>query len=121
MALKEVHVAKFLIQVGYTAEAWAAISREPQNIIERVRPSAEVLGGSIDSLYFCFGDYDLVGVVDFPDTRSVAAWSVAVNSGGEVRAFKTTTLLTVEEGLHALDQANRAGAAAHAHRPVNDS
>ena len=53
-------MAKFLIQVGYTPEAWAAMSREPQNIIDRVRPSAEVLGGSIDSLYFCFGDYDLV-------------------------------------------------------------
>ena len=116
MTLEEVHVAKFLIQVGYTPEAWAAMSCEPQNIVERVRPSAEVLGGSIDSLYLCFGDYDLVGVVDFPDARSVAAWSVAVNRGGEVRAFKTTTLLTVEEGLHVLNQANRAAEAAHGYR-----
>ncbi len=114
-------MAKFLIQVGYTPEAWAAMSREPQNIIERVRPSAEVLGGSIDSLYFCFGDYDLVGVVDFSDARSVAAWSVAVNGGGEVRSFKTTTLLTVEEGLHALNQANRAAEAAHSHRRLDES
>lgn len=102
---------KFLIQVGFTAEAWAAMSREPQNVIERVRPSAEALGGSIDNLFFCFGDYDLVGVVDFPDNRSAAAWSVAVSSHGDVRAFKTTTLLTVEEGLHALGQA---AAAVHA-------
>ncbi len=111
-------MAKFLVQVGYTAETWASLSREPQAIIERLRPSAEVLGGSIDSLYFCFGDYDLVGVVDFPDSRSVAAWSLAVSSGGEARSFKTTTLLTVEDGLHALDQAGRAAEAAHSHRSV---
>ena len=105
-------MSKYLVQVGYTPEAWAAMSREPQNVIERVRPSAQALGGTIESLFFCFGDYDLVGVVDFPDNRAAAAWSMTLSSGGDVRAFKTTTLLTVEEGLHALDQAS---AAAHAH------
>jgi len=99
-------MSKYLIQVGFTAEAWAAMSREPQHVVERVRPSAEALGGSIESLFFCFGDYDLVGVVDFPDNRGAAAWSVAVSSGGDVRAFKTTPLLTIEEGLHALGQAS---------------
>jgi uncharacterized protein with GYD domain len=107
-------MSKYLVQVGYTAEAWAAMSREPQNVVERVRPSAETLGGSIDSLFFCFGDYDLVGVVDFPDNRAAAAWSMAVSSAGDVRAFKTTTLLTIEEGLHALSQAS---GAAGTHRP----
>jgi hypothetical protein len=63
---------------------------------------------------YCFGDYDLVGVVDFPDNRTVAAWSMAVSSGGDVRAFKTTSLLTIEEGLHALGQASEV---AHKHRP----
>jgi len=107
---------KYLVQVGYTAEAWAGMSREPQSVVERVRPSAEALGGSIDSLYFCFGDYDLVGVVDFPDNRSAAAWSMAVSGGGDVRAFKTTPLLSIEEGLHALGQA-----AAHGHQPAAEA
>ncbi len=64
------------------------------------------------SLYFCFGDYDLMGVVDFPDSRGVAAWSMAVSSGGDVRAFKTTTLLSIEEGLQALGRASQATRAA---------
>jgi len=109
-------MSKYLVQVGYTAEAWAAMSREPQNVVERVRPSAEALGGTIESLFFCFGDYDLVGVVDFPDNRTAGAWSMAVSSGGDVRAFKTTSLLTIEEGLHALGQAS---GVAHMHRPTN--
>jgi uncharacterized protein with GYD domain len=104
-------MAKYLVQVGYTAEAWAAMSRGPQSVVDRVRPSAEALGGSIESLYFCFGDYDLVGVVEFPDSHSVAAWSMAVSSGGDVRAFKTTTLLSIEEGLHALSRASKAARA----------
>ena len=99
---------KYLVQVGYTAEAWAEMSREPQTVVERVRPSAEILGGSIESLFFCFGDYDLVGVVDFPDNHGAAAWSMAVSSGGDVRSFKTTPLLTIEEGLNALGRASQA-------------
>jgi uncharacterized protein with GYD domain len=75
-------------------------------VVERVQASAEALGGSVESLFFCFGDYDLVGIVDFPDSRGVAAWSMAVSSGGDVRAFKTTTLLSIEEGLHALGRAS---------------
>jgi len=59
-------VAKYFVQVGYTAEAWAAMSRGPHRVVERVQASAEALGGSIESLFFCFGDYDLVGIVDFP-------------------------------------------------------
>jgi len=105
-------MSKYLVQVGYTAEAWTAMSREPQKVVERVRPSAEALGGTIESLFFCFGDYDLVGVVEFPDNRTAGAWSMAVSSGGDVRAFKTTSLLTIEEGLHALGQASEV---AHAH------
>jgi uncharacterized protein with GYD domain len=85
-------------------------------VVERVQASAEALGGSIESLFFCFGDYDLVGIVDFPDSRGVAAWSMAVSSGGDVRAFKTTTLLSIEEGLHAL---GRAAEATRAQRPPN--
>jgi len=79
------HMSKYFVQVGYTAEAWAAMSRGPQRVVERVQASAEALGGSIESLYFCFGDYDLMGVVEFPDSRGVAAWSMAVSSGGDVR------------------------------------
>jgi uncharacterized protein with GYD domain len=100
-------MAKYLVQVGYTAEAWALLGRGPQNVMERVQSSAEALGGSIESLFFCFGDFDLLGVVEFPDPRGVASWSMAVSSGGDVRAFKTTTLLSVEEGLQALGRASQ--------------
>ena len=101
-------MSKYFVQVGYTAEAWAAMSHGPHEVLERVQASAESLGGSIESLFFCFGDYDLIGIVDFPDSRSVAAWSMAVSSGGNVRAFKTTTLLSIDEGLHALGRAAEA-------------
>ena len=100
-------MSKYLVQVGYTAEAWTAMGRGPQNVMEHVQASAEALGGSIDSLFFCFGDYDLVGIVAFPDSRGVAAWSMAVSSGGGVRSFKTTTLLSIEEGLQALGRATQ--------------
>ena len=62
-------MAKYFVQVGYTSQAWSALNRGPQRVVERVQASAEALGGSIDSLFFCFGDFDLMGIVDFPDSR----------------------------------------------------
>ncbi len=101
-------MSKYLVQIGFTAEAWAEMSRDPEEVVNRVTPSAVALGGAIESLYFCFGDYDLVGVVDFPDNRTAAAWSMTVSSQGNVRAFKTTPLLSVDEGLNALGKASAA-------------
>ena len=44
-----------------------------------------------------FGDYDLIGVVDMPDSISAAAFSMAVAAGGACKSVKTTPLLTAGE------------------------
>jgi hypothetical protein len=38
------HMSKYFVQVGYTAKAWAAMSRGPHRVVERVQASAEALG-----------------------------------------------------------------------------
>jgi uncharacterized protein with GYD domain len=53
-------------------------------------------------VWFCFGDYDLVALMELPDNVSAAAFSVAVSAGGAVKAIKTTPLMTVQEGLEAM-------------------
>jgi uncharacterized protein with GYD domain len=35
----------------------------------------EGLGGRIESVYFAFGDYDVVGIVEMPNHVSMAAFS----------------------------------------------
>ena len=102
-------MAYYLIQAAYTREAWAAMVKNPQNRAEAVKPVIEKLGGSIKGLWLGFGEYDAVAIVDMPDNASAAAFSLAASAGGGVRAFKTTPLMTVEEGMEAMKKAGDVG------------
>ena len=69
----------------------------------------EGLGGHIESVYFAFGDYDVVVIVDMPNNVSMAALSLATAAGGAMKALKTTPLMTMEEGIEAMRKASGAG------------
>jgi uncharacterized protein with GYD domain len=102
-------MARYLFQAAYTSEAWAAQVKNPQNRIDVVRPVIERLGGRIECVYFAFGEYDLIGIVEMPDNVSAAAFSLAGSAGGGLKAVKTTPLLTIDEGIEAMKKAAGAG------------
>jgi uncharacterized protein with GYD domain len=102
-------MAHYLFQVSYTSEAWAAQVSNPQNRVEAIRPVIERLGGHLESAYLSFGDYDAVVIAEMPDNSSAAALSLAASAGGALKAVKTTPLLTIEEGLEAMQKAAGAG------------
>ena len=102
-------MARYLFQLAYTPESWAAQLKNPQNRIEAVTPIVEGLGGRIESSYFAFGDYDLIGVLELPDNVSATAFAMAVIAGGAVKTYKTTPLMTIEEGLQAMRRGAEAG------------
>ena len=99
----------YLLQVAYTADAWAAQVKSPQNRIDAVRPAVERLGGKIETAYLAFGDYDLITILEMPDNVSAAAFSLAASAGGAVKAIKTTPLMTLEEGIEAMRKAGGTG------------
>ena len=102
-------MAHYLLQIGYTNEAWASQVKNPQDVMARARPLIEGLGGKIDTVYYAFGDYDLVGIMEMPDNVSAAAVSLAVSAGGAAKTVKLTPLMTVEEGIEALKRAGSSG------------
>ena len=102
-------MAHYLFQLAYTPEAWAAQLKNPQNRIEAVTPVLERLGGRFETVYYAFGDYDIIGILDLPDNVSATAFALAVNAGGAVKAYKTTPLVTIEEGLEAMRRGAEAG------------
>ena len=75
----------------------------PNKIIPRISRASCVRSG------LTFGEYDIVGVVELPENTDAAAFSMAVAAGGAVKAFKTTPLLSVEEGVEAMRKAQGAG------------
>ena len=54
------------------------------------------VGGTLDCLYYAFGDTDLFAICDFPDVASATAMSLAINSTGAV-ALSLTPLMTPED------------------------
>ena len=102
-------MAQYLVQVGYTPEAWAKLIAKPENRLEALSPALAKLGGKWVQGWFSFGEYDLVAILEVPDNTAAAAFSLAASAGGAVRAIKTTPLLSIEEGLGAMKKAGTIG------------
>jgi len=99
-------MAHYLIEVGYTPEAWSSQVEQPMNVIDRITPAIKACNGKIESIYYAFGDADLVGIMDFKTPEDAAAFALAVTSSGALRSFKTTPLLTVEQGIASMQRAS---------------
>jgi uncharacterized protein with GYD domain len=88
---------KYLIHGNYVGEGIKGLLKEGgtsrRAAIEKLAGS---LGGSVESVYYAFGDTDIYIIVDMPDHASVTAVSLVANANGAV-SVKTTVLLTPEE------------------------
>lgn len=99
----------YMTQFSYTSDAWRALAAQPENRTEVIRNLIEEAGGKLVSLYYCFGDYDGLIIVDAPDDKIITAAIVAAISPGHLRATKTTTLLTQEDMMDVLRRAGELG------------
>lgn len=95
----------YLVEAAYTGDSWKSQLPNQANVADRIRPLIEGLGGRLLSLYYAFGEYDVVGLLEMPSNEAAAAFSLAISAGGSVRAFKTTPLMTIEQGQEAMKMA----------------
>jgi uncharacterized protein with GYD domain len=102
-------MASYLLQVAYTPQAWAALVKNPQDRTQVLRPVLEKLGGKFDTAYFAFGDYDIVAVLELPGDIDAAAFSIAAAAGGAIKSIKTTPLMSIADGISAMQKAGRIG------------
>jgi uncharacterized protein with GYD domain len=96
-------VPKYMIQASYVGEGLKGLLKEGgTKRRETVAKVIEGMGGTLESFYYAFGDYDVVGVAEMPDNVSSVAFSMMINASGAINA-KTIVLLTPEE----IDQATK--------------
>lgn len=113
---EETKMPLYMYQAAYTAESLAAQLKHPQNRAEAVgRAVCEAVGGKLVGGWYCFGDYDLVIVVDVPDNESMAAIALAISAGGALKSAKTTVLMT---GAEAVAGMKKADAVAKVYKPA---
>ncbi len=100
-------MALYLTRFSYTPETWARLMKHPEDRREAASKYIESVGGKLHGFWYAFGTYDGYNLWEAPDNVSMAAVAIAIGGGGALSKFETTPLLTVEEALGALAQAQR--------------
>jgi uncharacterized protein with GYD domain len=60
-------------------------------------------------MWFAFGDFDVVAIVELPGNVTSASLALAIGASGAMSNFRTTALLTMAEALEAMKKAGDAG------------
>jgi uncharacterized protein with GYD domain len=99
----------YLSTFSYTPATWAKLAGNPEDRRAAARTYIESVGGKLHGFWYAFGTYDGYNLWEAPDNVSMAAVALAISAGGALSSFQTTVLLTVEETLEALRNANQVG------------
>ena len=90
-------MAKYLVSASYTASGAKGLltdgGSKRKEVIENLITG---LGGTLESLYYAFGQDDIYLIADIPDHAAMTALSLAVGSTGSV-TVNTTVLITPEQ------------------------
>ncbi len=90
-------MAKYLLEVSYTAEGARGVLKEGGSarraVVEQL---TEKLGGKVEAFYYAFGKNDVYVIVEAGGNIDIAAVSMAVGASGAA-SIRTTVLLTPEE------------------------
>jgi len=97
-----------MTQFSYTAQAWAALAKQPEDREKALAGLIERMGGRSLSFYYCFGEYDGVFTYEAPDDATAAAMVIAAISPGHVKDIRTTKLLTMQDTLEVMRKAGGA-------------
>jgi uncharacterized protein with GYD domain len=88
---------KYLIAANYVGEGIKGLLKEGgSGRREAIEKLVKSVGGTVEGIYYAFGETDLYLIVDMPDNASVAGLSLVVNASGAANA-KTVVLMTPEE------------------------
>ncbi len=102
-------MAKYLARANYIGEGIEGLLKEGgSSRRDAAAKAATSVGGNLDSFYYAFGEDDVIGIGDFPDAASAAAFSLMINASGAV-ALTLTPLMTPED----MDEATKKN---HAYR-----
>ncbi|MCL6525523.1 MAG: GYD domain-containing protein [Thermaceae bacterium] len=88
---------KYLLHINYIGEGIHGLIKEGGS---RRKAAAEAavksVGGTLEAMYYAFGDTDCFAIAEAPNHHAVAAAVLTLNSSGRV-SIKTTVLLTPED------------------------
>src|SRR3954454_19801993 len=88
---------KYLMEVSYTAEGAKGVLKDGgTKRQEAARAAVSSVGGTLESMYFAFGDCDVLCIVDMPDTASMGAACLSLGASGAVTC-RSRVLMTAAD------------------------
>lgn len=100
-------MAFYLYQLSYSKDAIKAMVASPSDREAAARKLIEALGGKLHHLFFAFGEYDVICLIEGPDDTFMMAGAAAVASAGAVSHASTTKLLTAGDAMAAMTLAGK--------------
>ena len=88
-------MAKYITLVKYTAKGIENVKESPKRL-DAFKQLCQSMGVKVDAFYLTMGRYDMIVIVDAPDTATAAKVVLATASGGAI-ATETLTAFTEEE------------------------
>ena len=95
----------YMLQFSYTPEAWAALTRNPEDRSVQVKTNIEKLGGRLLGMYYSFGEFDGMAIVELPDSVATMAYVLAAIGTGMLKATRSTQLFSISEAMQAMAKA----------------
>ena len=78
-------MAKYLVKANYNQSGLKGLLAEGGSSRRAALTSTvESLGGTLEALYYAFGDTDLYAIADLPDDASAAAFSLQISAAGAI-------------------------------------
>lgn len=97
LELKGTPMGKYLVRGNYVGDGVKGLMEEGgTRRRDAAKAAVESVGGSMESMYFAFGDTDVFAICDFPDDASATAFSLVVNASGAITG-SVTPLMSVED------------------------
>jgi uncharacterized protein with GYD domain len=86
-------MAKYLFQGNYVGDGLKGLAEQGGSSRRDAAAAAmESVGGTLECMYYAFGDNDVYGIIDMPDEASAVAVSLLVNASGAVTISLTPLL-----------------------------
>ena len=71
----------YLTRFSYTPATWAKLIANPEDRRAAATQYVEAVGGKLHGFWYALGEYDAYALYEAPDTVSIAAMALAINSG----------------------------------------
>ncbi len=106
----------YMFKGRYSTDSLKSMVANPQDREAEARKLIEALGAKLHHLFFCFGDDDVIAIIEAPDDETMAAGALVVGASGSMSGGGTMKLMTSSEAMAAM---KKAGTATGSYKPAS--